>query len=139
MGKFVLKDASVTVNSVDISDHVSKVTIATSFNSVDVTAFGAIYKEIAQGIGDASITLDMFQDFTAGSVDATLWPLSQSGSVFPVVVKKDSGAVSATNPSYTMNGVLLSYNPIDGAVGDASTTSVTIDCGDQSGVVRGTA
>ena len=136
MAKFVLKDASVTVNSVNLSDHISSVTIESSFDEVDVTAFGSKYKEILQGMGDGTITLAVFQDFAAASVDATLWPLSQSGNTFSVVVKPTSAAVSATNPSYTMTGVLLSFNPIAGAVGEASTTDVTIRNAANTGIVR---
>ena len=87
MGKLILKDASVKINGVDLSDHSSKVTIMTTFNEVDVTAFGATFKAIAQGLGDGSITVDFFQDYAANSVDDTLWPLSQSGSIFPIVIK----------------------------------------------------
>lgn len=137
--KFVLKNANITVNSVDLSAWCSKVTITTSFNPVEVTSFGDTYKEYLQGIGDAQIQADFFQDFGSTAVDATLWPLSQSGSVVPVVVKPTSAAISATNPSFTMNSALYDYNPIDGAVGDASTTSATFQCGDQSGLQRGTA
>lgn len=136
MAKFVLKNAVVTVNSVDLSNHISSVTIETSFDDVDVTAFGGTYKEIIQGMGDATITLAFWQDFQAASVDATLWPLSQSGATFPVTVKPTNAGVSATNPRYDMTGVLLSYNPIDGAVGDASTTDVTIRNGAQTGLTR---
>lgn len=138
MGKVILKNPVITVNGVDLSDHISKVTITTTFNQVDVTAFGARYKEIAQGLGDANIACDFFQDFAAAEVDATLWPLSQSGSVFPIVVTPSSAVVSNTNPSYTMQGICADYNPIDGAVGAASMMTVTFPNADQTGVVRGT-
>lgn len=136
MAKFVLKDASITVNGVNLSDHISSVTIESSFDEVDTTAFGSTYKEIKQGLGDATITLSVFQDFAAASVDATLWPLSQSGATFPVVVKPSSAAVSATNPSYTMTAVLLSFNPIAGSVGEASTTDVTLRNAANTGIVK---
>lgn len=126
MAKFVLKNPIITIDGVNLSDHISSVTIETTFDEVDVTAFGSNYKEILQGLGDATITCAVFQDFAAGSVDATLWPLSQSGASFPVTVKATNAAVSATNPLYSMTGVLLSYSPIAGAVGEASTTDVTI-------------
>jgi hypothetical protein len=136
MAKFVLKNPIITLNAVDLSDHCSSCTIETQFDDVDLTAFGAIYKQIAQGLGDATMTFAMFQDFAAGSVDATLWPLSQSGSSFPVTVKPTNAAVGATNPRYDMTGVLLTYNPIDGGVGDASTTDVTIRNAAQTGLTR---
>lgn len=138
MAKFVLKDASVVVNSVDLSNHVSSVTVETEFDEVDLTAFGSTYREFGQGLGDATITLAVFQDFAASSVDATLWPLSQSGGTFPVVVKPTSSAVGTANPSYTMTARLFSYNPIDGEVGEASTTSVVLRNAAQSGLVRAT-
>lgn len=137
--KIVLKDCSITIDAVDLSDHVSSVTIETTFDEVDVTGFGSTYKEILQGLGDATITLGFFQDFDAASVDATLWPLSQSGEGFPVVVKPTSAVVSATNPSYTMTGVLLSYNPLAGAIGEASTTDVSIRNSSSTGLVRAVA
>jgi len=138
MAKFVLKNAVVTINSVDLSDHISSVTVETTFDDVDVTSFGDTYKEILQGMGDATITCDFFQDFASGKVDATLNGLATNGTTFPVTVKPTNAATSTTNPQYNMTGVLLTYNPIAGAVGAASTTSVTIRNASQSGLTRQT-
>lgn len=104
------------------------------YDSVDVTAFGSTYKEILSGLGDAKITLAFFQDFAAAKVDATLWPLV--GTTFPVTVKPTSAAVSTTNPRYDMTGTLLSYAPIAGAVGAASTTNVEIVNAASTGLTR---
>lgn len=136
MATFVIKNPVVTVNSVDISDHCSKATIETSFDDVDFTAFGSTYKKIGQGLGDATINLSVFQDFAAGSIDATLWPLSQSGATFPVTVKSSNAATSATNPRFDMTAVLLTYNPLDGQIGDAAATDVTLRNGAQTGLTR---
>jgi len=42
-----------------------------------------------------------------------------------VTVKPTTAATSATNPEFQGNVVISEYNPLDGAVGDASSTSVT--------------
>lgn len=139
MGKVVIKDASITINAVNLSNHVSKVTVATQFNKVDVSSMGDTFMEYLQGLGDATITVDFFQDFDSGEVDDTLWPLMISGSVFPIVVKPTSAAVSATNPSYTMSAILLTYDPIDASIGAASTTSVQFQNAGTAGVVKATA
>lgn len=136
MAKFVLKNATVSINSVDLSDHISSVTIETEFDEVDVTAFGSTYREFLQGLGDATITMSAFQDFAAGEIDATLWPLSQSGATFPVAIKPTNAAISATNPEYQMTGALFTYNPIDGEVGEASTTEISIRNAAPTGLVR---
>jgi hypothetical protein len=138
VAKFVLKDAYIAINGTAISDHVSSVTIESTFNEVDFTSFGAIYREIGQGIGDATITLSCFQDFAASNIDSIFWPLSQSGGTFGVEVRPTSAIASATNPKYTMTGRLLGFNPIAGAVGDASATDVPIRNGGTAGLVRGT-
>jgi hypothetical protein len=138
MPKIVLKDAYIAVNSSNLSDHVSSVTLEDSADEVEFTSFGANYREYGQGLKTASITLEVFQDFAAGSIDAVLEPLYNSGGTFTVEVRPTSSSVSATNPKYTMTGRLFSYSPLQGAVGDANTTSVTINNAGTAGLVRGT-
>ena len=138
MPKIVLKDAYIAVNSTNLSDHVSSVTLEDSADEVEFTSFGGDYREYGQGLKTASITLEVFQDFAAGSVDAVLEPLYRTGGTFNVEVRATSSTVSATNPKYTMVGRLFSYSPLQGAVGDANTTSVSINNAGTAGLVRGT-
>lgn len=138
MAKFVLTDAVVTVNSVNLSDHFSSVTIEDSAEEVEFTSFGAGYREFGAGLKDATITCTAFQDFASASVDATLAPLYASGSTFTVTVKASSAATSATNPIYTMVSRLFTFSPIAGAVGDASTTDITFRNAGTAGLTRGT-
>lgn len=136
--KFVIRTPEITVNEVDLSSHVSSVTIEQTTDEVDVTGSKAKAKEILPGIPDATITLNFWQDFDAGSVDATLQPIYDAAEATSVVVKPSEAAVSATNPSYTMKGVLLNYSPLAGAIGEASATEVSFRNGDQSGIVKAT-
>lgn len=138
MAKHVLKDAVVIVNSVDLSDHVRSATIETTRPEVDVTGMGASNMEITPGIGDATITVEFLQDYAAGQVDATLWPLSTTDTPFNVDIKASSAATSATNPLYRMSALMYSYSPIAGGVGDANTTEVTFRNASQSGVTQHT-
>ena len=145
MAKFTLKNAYVAIGPIPgggtaISDHCSSVTIESTFDEVDFTAFGPNnYREFGQGMGDATITLSVFQDFAASSIDSIFWPLSQTGGTFGVEVRPDATAsVSSTNPRYTMTGRLFQFNPLAGAVGDAATTDIPIRNGGTAGLVRGT-
>lgn len=139
MAHFVLKDAVVTVDGVSLSDHVSEVSIETERDEVDVTAMGATNKVFVAGLGDATITVTMFQDFAAAEVDATLWPLSSSNTPFIVTVKATSAATSATNPLYSMTSLMYGYSPLSGGIGDASSTEVTFRNASQAGLTRATA
>lgn len=136
MAKFVLKTPVVTINAVDLSDHVRSATIEVQRDEVDVTAFGASNKEILAGLGDVTITLECYQDFAAGELDATLWPLSSTDTPFTVAVKPTNGAISATNPEFQLSCLNFSYAPINGAVGEASMTTVTFRNASQTGLVR---
>ena len=138
MAKLILKDASIVIDGVDLSDHSNQVEISSEKDEQDVTGFGANMREIALGLGDGSISITLFQDYDAGSVDDTLWSIHSDGTPVSIVVKPTSGAVSATNPSYTMTGVLPSYTPLSGSVGEASTIDANFRNADQSGIVRAT-
>lgn len=140
MAKHVLKDAVITINGVNLSDHASSVTLEDTADEVEFTAFGSSgYREFGQGLKDATITVTFFNDYAASSVDATLEPLYTSGGTFPVTIKSSSAATSGSNPIWSMTGRLFSYSPLSGAVGDANTTDVTIRNGGTAGLTRGTA
>ena len=138
-GKIILDDASITVDGVDLSDHGNHVEITSEKEERDVTGFGASSREIALGLGDGSIAITFLQDFAAGSVDATLWPIHSNKSAVVVVIKPTSSAVAANNPSYTMTGVIPSYSPLNGDVGAESTIDVTFRNAAQAGIVRAVA
>jgi len=125
MAKFVLKDASVTINSVDLSDRVASVTLDISADIVDLSAMSDTYKEKGAGLLDWSMSVEFRQDFGASNVDATLFPLL--GVSTTVIVLPTSGGVSATNPTYTGTAILSSYPPIGGGVGDGASSSASFD------------
>jgi hypothetical protein len=138
MAKFVLAHPKIDVNGTNLENKASSLEITTEFDEVELTSFSSNYREFGQGLGDATWTVDFFQDYASGSVDAVLWPLSQSGGTFLIKASSGSAAVSATNPMYSMTARLFSYAPIAGAVGEASTTSVTFRNAGTAGLTRAT-
>jgi hypothetical protein len=140
MPKQVLTDAFIEISGTDLSNYVSSVTVNDSADDVDLTGFGPSgYREHGQGLKDAQVDLDFFQNYDRASVDAVLFPLYASGGTFGVVVRPTSSPASETNPRYSMTGRLFTYSPLDGGVGDANTTRVTIMNAGTAGLTRGTA
>jgi len=125
MGKFVLNDAYVSINGVDLSDHVRSVTLNYSAAEIDVTCMGDGSINRIAGLKDWSAEIEFAQDFAASEVDATLFSLVGAAS-FPVAIRPTSAAVSATNPEFQGNAILTSYPPISGAVGELATTTITL-------------
>jgi len=120
---YLSNGVSVTVDAVDLSSLVSSVTINRSFDELEVTAMGDSGHKFVKGLEASSVTIDFFNDSDSSK---TLQKLNSTwGTSVTVVIKQTTAAVSATNPSYTMSCLINNTTPINGAVGDISTQSVT--------------
>lgn len=124
MAELCFNDADITINSVNLSDHVKSVTINYSAEMLETTAMGEDSKTRIAGLKDYSVEVEFNQDYATSEVDATLFPLVGADS-FAFSVKPTSESVSATNPNYNGNVLLESYSPIGGAVGELATVSVS--------------
>lgn len=124
MTTLVFDDASLVINSVDLSDHVKSVTLNYEAESLDDTAMGDDTKSSKGGLKNWGMSVEFHQDYAASSVDATIFPIV--GSTVAVVLKPTSAAVSATNPSYSGNGMITTYQPVGGSVGELSAAPIEI-------------
>lgn len=124
MTEQVFSNAFVSINGVDLSDHLRQATLNYSADMVDITAMGDGTRNKLGGLKDWSMELEFNQDHAAANVDATLFPLV--GTSFTVILRPTASAVSATNPNFTGTALLESYTPLTGPVGDVSTASVTL-------------
>jgi hypothetical protein len=122
---YLSNGVKVTVNSVDLSSLVSAVTINRSFDELEITAMGDSGHRFTKGLEASSITLELFNDAESAKTLQTLNSSSVWGNNVTVTVKQTDAAVSATNPLYTMTCLINNTTPINGAVGDLSTQSLT--------------
>jgi hypothetical protein len=123
MAVFLNNGVVVTVNAVDLSDHVTAVTLNRNFDELEVTAMGDNGHKFVKGLEASSITLDFLNDTASAEVLATLQ--ATWGTSTTVTLKQTSAATSATNPLYTMTCLVNGTTDINGAVGDLGTQSVT--------------
>jgi hypothetical protein len=123
MAVYLSNGVVLTVNAVDLSSLVSSVTINRSFEELPVTAMGDSGVRYVKGLEASSISIEFFNDEASAKTLQTL--NSVWGTSTTVTVKQTSAAVSATNPLYTMSCLVNNITPVNGAVGDLSTQSVT--------------
>ena len=134
MARLVLTNVEVTIGGVNLSDHIASVSLGSTYDVVETTAFAGTSgasgnvpqaaKTRTAGLVDNSVTLEFHQDFAAASVEQTIYPLL--GTTVAVVVQPvASASVDATNPSYSFNAVVSEWSPLNGAVGELATASVT--------------
>lgn len=119
MSKFgPFKSAFLEVNGVDLSDHVDSVALNTTMGSNDEHAMGDNTALQRPSLLDWSIDVSFIQDFAAGNVDATIWPLYSGGQTFAVRFRPDQGAKGTTNPEWSGDAFVSSYTPASGGHGD---------------------
>jgi hypothetical protein len=123
LAKFVATDYKVTINGQNLSTSLASVELPIEIDEQETTAFGSEWRTRIAGLKSGSITLEFHQDFAAGAIDATLWPLL--GTNATVVVVPTSGTVTASNPSYTGTFLVTSYTPFASTVGDLATVGIT--------------
>jgi hypothetical protein len=123
MARIVLTDAKVTINSVNLSDHIASVSLSRSDDVIETSAFSSTAaKTRVAGLQDNSVTLEFHQDYASSNVEATIYPLL--GSTTTIVVSPTS-TVSATSPSYSFTALVSEWTPLNGGVGELATASVT--------------
>ena len=123
MAVFMNNGVVLTVDGVDLSDFVQSVTLNWNANELDVTAMGDSGIRRIKGLEDNSISVDFLNDNATSAVLQTL--CDNFGENVTVTVKNTSAATSASNPLFTMTCLINGITPVNGAVGDVSTQSVT--------------
>ena len=128
MARIVLTDAYVVFASTDISSYVTSVTLSSTLDVVETTAFKDTARTRVAGLRDNQITLEFNQDFASGALEALVYPsdaTTKIGTAVTMEVRPTSAAVSPTNPKYTFSALISEWQSLSGAVGELATVSVT--------------
>jgi hypothetical protein len=124
MAKFVVIDPVIIVGGSTVTASCASATISLEADDVETSAFGSEWRTRVGGLKGGSVDFEFHQDFGAGGVDALLYPLL--GGTAAVSIKPGgTAATSATNPEYTFDVLVAQYSPMDSAVGDLATVSVS--------------
>jgi hypothetical protein len=126
MAIYLSNGVVVTLNSVDLSDHVTAVTINRSFDELEVTAMGDSAHKFVKGLEASTITIDFLNDTATSKVNQTLQ--SAWGTTVALTIKQTSAAISATNPEFQTTVLVNNTQDVNGAVGDISNQSITFTC-----------
>jgi hypothetical protein len=129
MAVFLSNGVQVTLNSVDLSDHVTSATINRVFEELEISAMGDTARKYTKGLETSTITLDFLNDNAAsgaGSVRAALQ--AAWGTTVPITLKQTNAVVSTTNPEYQSTILVNNTTDINGDVGSISSQSITFTC-----------
>ena len=123
-----LSNPAIKIATVDLSDQCTAATITYNVEALENTAFGSTSRTYTSGLANNSITVTLYQSYAGSETEASIYSLV--GTTTSIVVKPTSGAVSATNPSYTFAQTYLeSHTPINASLGELSTIDLTFTGG----------
>ena len=127
MAVFLNNKVGVKVNSVDLSDHVTAVTLNRSFDELEVTAMGDSGHKFVKGLEASSVTISFLNDNDPStSVRGTL-QAAWGTNVTIVLLQDKASAVSTTNPLYTFTALINNTTDINGSVADLSVQDLTFN------------
>ena len=115
---------------VDLTDHVTSLTINRQFDELDVTAMGASGHAFIAGLESSTISVDFLNDDATAQVMTTLNTLVGTNAKFKILQTTTpgtptTGTVSATNPLYSGLVLVNKLTPVAGKVGDVAVQSLT--------------
>jgi len=124
MAVFLNNTVGLKINAVDLSDHVTSVTLNRAADELEVTAMGDSSHKFVKGLESGTLTVSFLNDLDTSQVLQTL--NSAFGTTVAVkMVQKKVPAVAADNPLYTFDILINNLTPINGAVGDIGTQDIT--------------
>ncbi len=112
------------INAIDLSDHVTSVTLNQTADELEVTAMGDAAHKFVKGLESATLTVSFLNDQGAASVLDTLSDAFGTTVAWKLLQDKDA-AVAATNKLFTGDILVNNLTPINGAVGDMATQDIT--------------
>ena len=124
MAVFLNNTVGLKINAVDLSDHVTSVTLNYAADELEVTAMGDTAHKFVKGLESGSLTVSFLNDTATSNVLQTL-NAAFGTTVAVKMVQQKVPAVSATNPLYTFDILVNNLTPINGAVGDMATQDIT--------------
>jgi hypothetical protein len=126
MAVFLNNKVGLKLNSVDLSDHVTAVTLNRNFDELEVTAMGDGGHKFVKGLEASSVTISFLNDTATSNVLQSLQAAWGTNVTLVLLQEKGTG-VSATNPLYTMTVLVNGTTDINGSVADLSTQDLTFN------------
>jgi hypothetical protein len=124
MAVFLNNKVGLKINNVDLSDHVTSITLNQAFEELEITAMGDSSRKYVKGLETGTLTVSFLNDQAAGEVLATL-DAAFGTTVAWKAVNDSVAAVSAANQLYSGDLLVNNLTPINGATGDLSTMDIT--------------
>ena len=124
MAIFMGNKVAVVAGTTTITTFVSAVSLSREIDAVEITAMTDSVQNLIGGIERPSVTLEVFNDFAASSVNSIFE--DALGTKLAIQLIPVSGTVTATNPRDSMSVLVAQWQPINGTIDSPMTASITL-------------
>jgi hypothetical protein len=125
---YLSNPAVLTVDTVDLKDQCSSITLTYGYASLDRTAFGDSGTQMTAGLQTVEGTITFYVDYGASSVEATIAAAIGDGTT-DITFRKGSGAIAADNPEFQITDTMIANAPITYSVGELQVMEVSFEGG----------
>ena len=119
---------SITIGGVDVTDQCSAITFTLGNNPLTSTAFGDTGERMVPGLQTVDGSITLYASYGSAEVEATLNAEVGQGDTV-IVVTHAAGAISASNPEYTITNTMVPNVPTAQTVGELQIYEVSFSGG----------
>lgn len=125
---YLSQPAVLTIAGTDLVDQASSISMTLGSNPLTSTAFGDLGERMVPGLQTVEGTITLYMSYGATEVEGVIaGEVGQGDTV--IVVKKDAGAISASNPEWTITNTMIANYPITYTVGELQVMEVSFSGG----------
>jgi hypothetical protein len=125
---YLSQPAVLTIAGVDLVDQASTISFTLGSNPLTSTAFGDLGERMVPGLQTVEGSLTLYASYGASEVEATLAAQVGLGTT-AIVVKKESGGISASNPEWRISNTMIANNVYAYTVGELQVFEVSFSGG----------
>ena len=125
---YLSQPAVLTIGGQDLVDQASSVSLTLGSTPLTSTAFGDLGERMVPGLQTVEGTITLYMSYGAAEVEGVIYGEVGQGDTV-IVVKKDSGAVAADNPEWTITNTMIANYPITYTVGELQVMEVSFSGG----------
>ena len=125
---YLSQPASLLIATQDLTDQASSISFTLGSNPLTSTAFGDLGERMVPGLQTVEGTITLYASYGATEVEGVLAGQVGTGTT-TIVVKKDAGAISASNPEWTISNTMIANNAYAYTVGELQVFEVSFSSG----------
>ena len=125
---YLSQPAVLTIATVDLVDQASSISFTLGSTPLTSTAFGDLGERMVPGLQTVEGTITLYMSYGATEVEGVIYGEVGQGDTV-IVVKKDSGAVAADNPEWTISNTMIANYPITYTVGELQVMEISFSSG----------